>query len=128
MKIQSNSAQISEQTANPRILSTANALTDLFELSKNNLSDDHLKWFSGLLTPAITEAVNISGSLNSLASARVSLDGEALLSPSELANILFGLSDQIDNIRALMEIVDESIFIASQRQIVAKTSGTKKPA
>lgn len=132
MNTQDNSAQNSEQanTFNPRVASTANALTDLFELSKENLSDDRLEWFARLLTPAITEAINVSSNLVNLAMTQGG-DHERhdLPSPHELANILFGIADQIDNIKALMCIVEESVYMVSERKAAAQeTSGTKKPA
>lgn len=102
--------------SNPRIASTANALADLFELSKDNLSDERLAWFAGLLTPAITEAINISSSLNHLAGIYGDSEPVNLPSESEVSNILFGLADQLDNIRALMSVVEESVYMIGERK------------
>jgi len=109
-----------QSTPNPRIASTANALMDLFELSKDKLSDDKLEWYAGLLTPAITEAININSTINQLATAQGSLDKNDLPSPSGLADILFGLADAIDNIKALMCIVEEAHYLAGERRKTLK--------
>lgn len=107
----------SEKTFKPKAASTSNALIDLFELSKDNLSDERLAWFAGLLTPAITEAINASSNLVNLAMTQGS-DHERydLPSPHELSNILFGIADQIDNIKALMGIVEEASYLANERK------------
>ncbi len=117
--------------SNPRAASTSNALADLFELSKDNLSDERLEWFAGLLTPAISEAFNASSALSVLASAQGSnLDRYDLPSRGELANILFGITDQLDNIRTLMSVVEEASYMIGERKtaLAQETSGTKKPA
>ncbi len=110
-----------EPTPNLRISSTANALEDLFDLSKDNLSDDKLAWFAGLLTPAISEAFNASSALLVLATTHGSnLNRCDLPAPCELSNVLFGLADSIDNIRALMSIVEEAHYLANKRRATSK--------
>ncbi len=106
-----------QSTPSPRGASTSNALIDLFELSKDNLSDERLEWFAGLLTPAISEAINASSALVNLAMTQGG-DNERhnLPSPCELANILFGIADQIDNIKALMGVVEESVYMIGERK------------
>ncbi len=107
---------IPSSAQNPSILSTANALSELFEHSKDSLPIEKLGWFSKLAEPAVTELINVNKSLENLALAHGLSDQSELPSPENMACILFGLSDQIDNIVELLKIADEAGFLVIDRQ------------
>jgi hypothetical protein len=102
---------------NRHTLGMAKAFYELFSLTKDTLSIKKLEWLTGLTEHAQTEIYNISETLSSLAEILASKDEINLPSNEQFAFILYGLSDQIRNINAAIEIsVDAQYLINKQKE------------
>jgi hypothetical protein len=110
------------------VLSTANALLELFEHSKDSLTTEKLEWFGRLTIPAQAEIINIAKSIENLAMIHGCRDQSDLPSVNDLSCILFGLSDQITNVNAIWQIAEEASYIVGERKTIEAKNKSKQSA
>ena len=96
------------------IVNSANALKELFDIAKDSLSAEQLEWYSELEGVASCESVHIAVALNHLAAEHGAAE-ERLLSNYNLACILFGLSVQVEQITAMIEISGEAKYLIEKK-------------
>lgn len=109
------------------VSSISNAIAELFAHSKDTLSIEQLERFKGLDTPAETELMNVVKSLESMAMIHGTTELCNLPSSEDLSCILFGLSDQLNNVIALMRMVSEAgDVIEAKKANIEKTKAAHK--
>ncbi|MEI8209904.1 MAG: hypothetical protein WCG16_11910 [Methylococcales bacterium] len=106
------------------ILNAANALTSLFNHSKDSLSSEALEFYSDLTEAVICESTNMALSLSALGALYSSeSDNSALPARESLGAVLFSLSSQAEMIGALTSVSSDAAYILSKK----KVSDIKKP-
>jgi hypothetical protein len=97
------------------ICNAANVLRELFDHSKDALSDDKLAWARNLLDHAESESENLAGTLETLAVSFSSLDKQ-FVGNETIASILWGLSNQANTIAVMVNIDQEAEYLAGTRK------------
>lgn len=96
------------------IINSANALKELFDVAKDSLSIEKLEWLSDLDGVASCESVHVAAALNYLGSEHGATE-EKLLSNYNLACVLFGLSAQVEQIAAMIEISSDAKYLIEKK-------------
>lgn len=110
------SASTTEQAEDLGVRSASNALSELFELSKGNMTDARLQWFSEMSEAALVESNNVACTIESLATMLTTSDKSSLPGNESLAFVLYGVADQMKTISALIQIAEEAGCLMADRK------------
>jgi hypothetical protein len=103
---------------NMGIRRASNALTNLWEYSKNTLGKEQLEWYAGLSDAANQEAQNIADHLTAFGLLLNDADQSAHPTGETMASILFSLATQVNTIAALVQIGTDADFRLAEMESV----------